>query len=303
MIFITQGSDPSIGLEVFFKSCLCLSQIQLNKFILFASKNLVEKTLSNINIPYSLNDDSIQLSNKKITTSWVSDQNPTMSSLKMALVSITKKDTLCTLPSDKASLSFNNKTCAGYTEYLRRRFNNNNLCMVFKGHKNTIGLLTDHIPLSNVPKLATSLVLEKTEVILKHEDFKNTKYFLFSGLNPHSGENGILGCEDNVIIEAIEKLKIKHPNKKFFGPIPSDTIWNNEHYYREDSFTFFVYHDQGLGLFKSENKFIGANITYGLDFVRMSVDHGTAPDIAYKNIADYMGCLFVLKTALKREGL
>jgi 4-hydroxythreonine-4-phosphate dehydrogenase len=62
-----------------------------------------------------------------------------------------------------------------------------------------------------------------------------------------------------------------------------------------------MYHDQGLGVFKTKNQLVGANITYGLDFVRMSVDHGTAPDIAYSNTADYRGCLFVVKEALKRE--
>lgn len=301
MIFVTQGSDPSIGLEVFFKSFLSIPREQTSHFKLFASKDITEKTLSCIKVPFKIDESELQVSNRKISVEWVSSNSPTLNSLKAALSIIKKVDTLITLPSDKKSFSQAGYNYTGYTQFFRHHFKNDHLCMVFKGKENTVGLITDHIPVHEVPNISKEDIINKTKTVLTSSDFKGTQSILFSGLNPHCGEEGLMGNEDQQITEAIKFLMQSYPERTFIGPVPADTIWKHPEFYKKESFTFFMYHDQGLGVFKTKNQLVGANITYGLDFVRMSVDHGTAPDIAYSNTADYRGCLFVVKEALKRE--
>ncbi len=301
MILVTQGSEPSIGLEVFFKSFLSIEKLHQSSFKLFASKNLVEKTLKSLKIPFSIMNHSLKLSSREIQCVWVDPKSPTLNSLLEALKVIKSTDTLITLPSDKKSFKQDGVDFSGYTQFFRHHFKKDDLCMVFKGRINTVGLITDHIPVKEIPSINSNLILKRVRTVLSSRDLKGTQYILFSGLNPHCGEDGLMGNEENEIEIAIKKLKSEYPNKNFIGPIPADTIWKHKYFYKNDSFTFFMSHDQGLGVFKTRNELIGANITYGLDFVRMSVDHGTAPDIAYKNCADYSGCLFVIKQALKRE--
>ncbi|TNF30672.1 MAG: hypothetical protein EP319_04430 [Deltaproteobacteria bacterium] len=301
MILVTQGSRPSIGLEVFFKSFLSIEKLYQSHFKLFACKSDVEKTLSSLNIPYSIEKDSLKLSTRSINTNWVEDSKPTLNSLLSALSEISSTDTLVTLPSDKKSFQHGETNYSGYTQFFRYHFKKENLCMVFKGRENSIGLITDHIALKDVPSISSELIIKRAQTMLESSLYKSTQSILFSGLNPHCGEDGLIGSEDSVVTEALHELEKAYPSKKFIGPLPADTIWKHDSFSKSDSFTFFMYHDQGLGVFKTKNKLIGANITLGLDFLRMSVDHGTAPDIAYKNSADYSGCLFVLKEAIKRE--
>jgi 4-hydroxythreonine-4-phosphate dehydrogenase len=301
MILVTQGSRPSIGLEVFFKSFLSIEKLYQSHFKLFACKSDVEKTLKIIKVPFSIEKNTLRISTRSLNTAWIDDSNPTLNSLLEALKEIRNEDTLITLPSDKKSFEINGNNFSGYTQFFRHHFQKNELCMTFKGRDNSIGLITDHIAVKDIPTISTELILERAYTVLNSIDYTSTQNILFSGINPHCGEDGLMGEEDTSVTEAIEILKSKYPKKNFFGPLSADTIWKNELFYKSDSFTFFMYHDQGLGVFKTKNQLIGANITLGLDFLRMSVDHGTAPDIAYKNSADYSGCLFVLKEAIKRE--
>lgn len=301
MIFVTQGSEPSIGLEVFFKSFLSIDRQHESLFKLFASKSIVQKTLKACNITFDIHDDSLKLGMRKILVNWVADSNPTLNSLHAALDSITEKDTLLTLPSDKKSFTTNGNNFSGYTQFFRHYFSKPELCMAFKGPENTVALITDHIPVNEVSKIDSILIESKVRTALNSPDFKGTQTILLSGLNPHCGEGGLIGNEDDEVLKAIESLKKEFSSKNLIGPVPADTIWKHPSFYKKETLTFFMYHDQGLGVFKTRNQLIGANITYGLDFTRMSVDHGTAPDIAYTNTADYRGCLFVVKEALKRE--
>ena len=133
------------------------------------------------------------------------------------------------------------------------------------------------------------------------DNFK--KYFfpfeevVFSGINPHAGENGILGDEEKHIKSAMTDLE-KHYGKIFTGPFSGDTL---HHHYLSDKNQLFVYmyHDQGLAQFKSQYGLIGLNITLGLPFLRLSVDHGTAFELYGKNKANISGMLFLLKQAFE----
>ena len=263
MILVTQGSDPSIGLEVFFKSFLSIPKYQTSHFKLFASKNLIEKSLHCMAIPFKMEEATLHISNRKISIEWVDSNNPTLNSLEAALRVIKKSDTLLTLPSDKKSFSSNGNNYSGYTQFFRHHFKNNNLCMVFRGKENTIGLITDHIPVRQISNISKTDIINKVKTVLSSDDFKGTQNILFSGLNPHCGENGLIGDEDQEIITAIEELKYYFPKVNFIGPVPADTIWKHPNFYMRDTFTFFMYHDQGLGVFKTKNQLVGANITYG----------------------------------------
>ena len=102
-----------------------------------------------------------------------------------------------------------------------------------------------------------------------------------------------MGNEENKIVKTIKYLKEIYPDIEFIGPIPGDSL----HIYRKSNDTLFVYsfHDQGLAKFKSENGFMGVKITFGLPFLRVSVDHGTSFNLYGKNTANYIGCLYLLK--------
>jgi 4-hydroxythreonine-4-phosphate dehydrogenase len=172
--------------------------------------------------------------------------------------------------------------------------------MTFKGLSQNVLLITDHIPLREVAlKIDSNLIKEKTRITL--ENFK--KYFysfdeiIFSGINPHAGENGILGNEEKHIVSAISDLT-KIYGDIFHGPFSGDTL---HHHLRKDKHQLMVYmsHDQGLAQFKAQYGLIGLNITLGLPFLRLSVDHGTAFDLYGKNKANISGMIYLFKQAFE----
>ena len=121
------------------------------------------------------------------------------------------------------------------------------------------------------------------------------KNILVAGLNPHAGEKGLIGHEDKEVEKAVKQLQDKD-NFNVSGPFPGDTILIE----RKDPKDMLVYlfHDQGLGIFKGTQGFIGSNITTGLPYPRFSPDHGTSFSLMGKNVADHRGCLFSLNQAL-----
>jgi 4-hydroxythreonine-4-phosphate dehydrogenase len=151
-----------------------------------------------------------------------------------------------------------------------------------------VALVTTHVPLSQVSRLITS---EKFEETLKtiHRDlihrFKiNNPVIFVAGLNPHAGENGVLGLEEiDILIPVINKLKLA--GMLIEGPFPADTLFTEKYIKKADCF-LAMYHDQGLSVFKHANFGLGVNVTLGLPIIRTSVDHGTAIDLAGKGTID-----------------
>ena len=149
--------------------------------------------------------------------------------------------------------------------------------------------LTIHVPLKNVPKLISKDLIEITISIAKKSLislFKVSKpRIVLTGLNPHSGENGDIGDEEEkIIIPAINEAK-KKQDCFLDGPISADTAFSSEK--RKDyDVVICMYHDQALIPIKTLDFFNGVNVTLGLDFIRTSPDHGTGFDIAGKNIAN-----------------
>jgi 4-hydroxythreonine-4-phosphate dehydrogenase len=219
--------------------------------------------------------------------------NQTIDSLLMAIRECKENDVLVTLPSSKDQFTVDNISLNGYTEFFRYFYKNIFLPMVFKSPNSNVLLITDHIPLSSVPlTVTTDLILTKINIAI--DGF--IKYFYpideiyYAGINPHAGEGGLIGNEE-LGLHLPKNLNIK-------GPLPGDTL----HFYQDlqkKQLFVYSYHDQALSKFKSENGVIGLNITFGLPFLRLSVDHGTAFNLYGKNTANISGMIYLLKEALR----
>ena len=203
-------------------------------------------------------------------------------------VDLILKDTsqgLVTAPIDKACAVAEGLKFPGHTDYLAARSKVDNVTMLLVGPRLRVGLATVHIPISSVAtELNTSVIVERAKLLTcaLREHFACEKPRIgILGLNPHAGENGILGNEESKIIDpAIAKLREwAGPGADFFGPMPADTAFFIHAEGRLDG-VLAMYHDQGLGPFKLLHFHDGVNMTLGLPFIRTSPDHGTARDIA-----------------------
>lgn len=199
-----------------------------------------------------------------------------------------KLDGLVTAPLNKNLVNSELLPFKGHTEYLAHELNNHNYLMLLVCDTLKIGLVTGHVPIKEVAlKLSTELILKKIKVMnesLKN-DFNCAKpRIAVLGLNPHSGDNGLIGTEEKAfIIPAIEAAQAE--GILAFGPYPADGFFGAKQYEKFDG-VLAMYHDQGLIPFKYFAFTDGVNYTAGLKMVRTSPDHGTAYDIAGKNKAD-----------------
>lgn len=298
MIYVTQGHESGIGLEIFLKSFLLLNKDERKDIRLVVDRNDYQKNLKDLGLNQILFSDLTIIENTKFSS--FSSTN----SLLTVLALIQENDLLITLPTSKDQLFLNNKNQAGYTEFFRTFYNNKNIAMTFKGIDQNILLITDHIPLKEVSSFITKdLIVNKINITLKN--FK--KYFssfdevIFAGINPHAGEGGVLGVEDKCIEEAITILE-KSYGKIFKGPYSGDVL-HSYHDKNINQLLVYMYHDQGLAQFKSRYGLIGLNITLGLPFLRLSVDHGTAFLLYGKNKANISGMLYLLRQAFEVQNV
>ena len=185
----------------------------------------------------------------------------------------------------------------GHTEFLAKTAGIKNVIMFFWSENLKVALFTIHIPLRDVFRhLQRDKII--TYIRLLHGEltrlFKNPFYYLVSGLNPHAGEDGFMGTEEqDIIIPAIRELQAE---MNIEGPYPPDTIFLKARD-RKDSVVISWYHDQGLIAFKLLNFHNGVNVTLGLPYIRTSPDHGTAFDIAGKNSANPSSMIQAIRLA------
>ena len=194
---------------------------------------------------------------------------------------------MVTAPVQKSVINDAGIPFTGHTEYLAERASSQ-VVMMLVGGGMRVALATTHLPLSEVPAALTTETLRRTLGIV-HSDLRNRfkiarPRILVAGLNPHSGEAGHLGHEDaDIIAPAIAAAAADGIAAS--GPVPADTLFVPERLKSADC-VLAMYHDQGLPVLKYASFGRGVNVTLGLPFVRTSVDHGTALDIAGKGIAD-----------------
>ncbi|RPI17668.1 MAG: 4-hydroxythreonine-4-phosphate dehydrogenase PdxA [Ignavibacteriae bacterium] len=210
-------------------------------------------------------------------------------------------DAIVTAPISKNALNLGGFKYAGHTEMLTELDNPISSAMVMISDKLKIGFATTHPPLDKVAGLITKKLMEekiRTCFYSMKNDFgiEEPKIGVLS-LNPHAGEHGQIGNEEiKVITPVLEKLKETFKTSSLDGPFSSDAYFGNKTYERYDM-TFALYHDQGFIPFKMIAGLKGVNYTAGLSFVRTSPDHGTAFDIAGKNIADPASIIEAIKAA------
>jgi 4-hydroxythreonine-4-phosphate dehydrogenase len=302
MIYVSQGHECGIGIEVYIKSALLLNERERSSLTLMVHKESLQKNLEQLFSSFEIKKDSFSVCGAHFNVQLFDNftHSPSDESLKLSISSCNEKDILFTLPTSKDQLFVNNQMVSGHTEYFRKFFKNENISMCFQGPKNKVLLATDHLPLQDVPKAINSDVIKrKIEYTLEY--FKDISKVIITGLNPHAGENGLLGTEESKIEVALKELKEAFPKINFVGPIPSDTVFSFNDETNENELLVYMYHDQGLNYFKERNRLLGVNISLGLPFNRISVDHGTAFSLFGKNTANYMGCLYALKETIKRH--
>ena len=198
-------------------------------------------------------------------------------------------DVLLTAPINKHAIQSDKFDFPGHTEYLERRLGNGQKAlMILLNDTLRVALVSGHVPVSKVSSVVTKeTILEKLQIFEQslRQDFCVVKpRIAVLALNPHAGDDGLLGTEEIEIIKpAIQEANAK--GMLCFGPYPADGFFGTGHYRQFDG-VLAMYHDQGLAPFKAIAMEDGVNYTAGLPVVRTSPDHGTAYDIAGQNRAD-----------------
>jgi 4-hydroxythreonine-4-phosphate dehydrogenase len=207
-------------------------------------------------------------------------------------------DAMVTAPVQKSVINDAGIAFTGHTEFLAEKARADHVVMMLVGGGLRVALATTHLPLSEVPRAITREVIVKTLRVLDHDlrmRFRISKpRILVAGLNPHSGESGHLGTEDLRVISPA----IKESGVDAIGPIPADTLFVPERLKQADA-VLAMYHDQGLPVLKYASFGRGVNVTLGLPFVRTSVDHGTALDLAGTGKADPGSLIEAVKLAIE----
>ena len=201
-----------------------------------------------------------------------------------------KIDALVTGPINKSNIQSDKFNFPGQTEFITKVSGGKDSLMMMVGENLKVGLVTTHLPIKEVANQITEKNLtSKLKMLIDSLklDFGITKpKVAILGLNPHAGDDGLLGNEEkDIIIPVIEEFKRK--GHLTYGPYPSDGFFGVAQYVNFDGI-LAMYHDQGLIAFKTLSFEIGVNFTAGLEIIRTSPDHGTAFNLAGKNTASEM---------------
>ncbi|MEJ7626328.1 MAG: 4-hydroxythreonine-4-phosphate dehydrogenase PdxA [Ferruginibacter sp.] len=307
LLGFTCGDLNGIGIELIIKTLGDNRILDLCTPVIFANNKLINfyrKSLPDINFSFSIVKDSSKINSKQINVynCWEEDIAITPGILneqggKYAIVSLLiatealkagKLDGLITAPIHKKNIQSDAFNYTGHTPFLKEFFGAKDVAMMLVAENMRIALLTEHVPVKDVAAFVTrEAILNKLSVIhqsLKRDFNINKPRIAVLALNPHAGDEGLIGSEEEDIIKPAIK-EAKQNNIFCFGPYPADAFFARGQYQKFDA-VLALYHDQGLIPFKSLSLGEGVNYTAGLNVVRTSPDHGVAFDIAGKGIAD-----------------
>ena len=308
VIGFTCGDLNGIGIELIIKALTDHRILEMCVPVVFASNksiNFYRKSLPDINFAYNSTKEFNKLSHKQINVfnCWEEEVaiNPgilneiggkyALLSLQQAVKALKDKniDALVTAPIHKKNIQSAEFDYSGHTPYLKAEFGVPDVVMLMVADNMRIGLVTEHVPVSEIAKHITKEnIVSKLKIINSslQKDFGIDKpRIAVLGLNPHSGDEGLIGNEEETIIKpAIKEAKQSH-NILVFGAYSADAFFARGQYEKFDA-VLAMYHDQGLIPFKSLAIGEGVNYTAGLNAVRTSPDHGVAFDIAGKGKAD-----------------
>ena len=319
-VAITHGDINGIGYEVILKALSDTRMLELCAPVIYGAakvaayyKRILELNQIHINTIATAENilpDKINLINCVGDDIKVEVGKPTEAAgiaayqaLEAAVTDIRKGlvDVIVTAPINKHTIHSEQFNFPGHTEYLQDRLGDGDTpLMILMNDKMRVALVTMHIPVSEISRQLTQEAIQTKLAIFRksiREDFaiEEPRIAVLS-LNPHAGDDGLLGSEETeIIIPAIEESRKN--GIMAFGPYPSDGFFGAATYTHFDG-VLAMYHDQGLAPFKTISMDDGVNYTAGLPFVRTSPDHGTAYDIAGKNVASENSMRQAIYTAI-----
>ena len=316
-IFVSLGDPSGIGPEVFIKAINDQRLRQhLSKIILVSSPKVIEGAISALDVKQKINPisdvneaqpDSVNLINIDGCQDFVLGK-PTFNNSSFIIeclstaadLALKNSSSLVTGPLNKSIIQKHIQNFTGHTEFLKKKFNANEVLMYMTNGNLHLGITTTHVPLRVVPNVISRDLIKNKYKLLHHgliDIFKlaNPKIAVL-GINPHAGEFGTIGDEEqNVIMPAIDELQ--HEGYDANGPISADTVFTQTKY----DAVLSMYHDQALPVLKAIDFNKTVNITLGLPFLRVSVDHGTAEDIAKDYSANYDSMMEALLISIARN--
>ena len=302
---ISVGDINGIGIEIILKSFGDKRMLDFCTPVIFASSKLISnyKKATEINVPFNGVKEISKVLDGKINvvqcwneTAKLELGRATEEGGKFALKSLEaatnalvegEVDVLVTAPINKDNIQSDEFKFPGHTEYLEANIEGKSLMILMKDTLR-IGLITGHIPISKIAESINPEIIKEKVSIMYHslkQDFAIDKpKIAVLGLNPHCGDHGVIGKEDDEIIVPTLK-EIQEEGKLVFGPYAADSFFGSGNYKNFDGI-LAMYHDQGLAPFKTLAFGGGVNFTAGLEKVRTSPDHGTAYELAGKNEAN-----------------
>lgn len=306
VIGISLGDFNGVGPEVVIKALADKRMLNMMTPVIFGSSKVVSFYRKNLNLEDSFNFmtikslDEIAYGKVNVINCWqqvVVDAGKVTNeageaawlSLKEATQALKDDytDAIVTAPINKHNIQNEEFKFAGHTEFFAQTFEAKDMLMMMVHDQLRVGVATGHIPLSEVSNhLTRDLIRRKLKVMEESLklDFGILKpKIAVLGLNPHAGEDGLLGSEEQEIIKPVIQ-ELKEEGKLIFGPFPADGFFGVNMHRKYDGI-LAMYHDQGLVAFKTMAFEQGVNFTAGLPVVRTSPDHGTAYDIAGKGEA------------------
>jgi len=304
---ITVGDINGIGLEVILKALshkkvldICVPVIYGSSKVVSYHKNIV--SLDEVTFYSQRNAERLHFEKINVVNVWNDNVNITLGratdlggkyaqmSLDAAVADLKAGliDALITAPIHKKSMQMAGFGHVGHTEYLTQELKSSNSLMILASGRLRVGLVTAHIPLKDVATTITKeAIIGKLQIFsesLRIDYGLERPLIAVLGLNPHAGEEGMLGDEEEKIIRPAV-VECKKKGMMAFGPFPADGFFGSGQFHKFDGI-LAMYHDQGLIPFKALTFGSGVNFTAGLPAIRTSPDHGTAFDLAGKNEAD-----------------
>jgi 4-hydroxythreonine-4-phosphate dehydrogenase len=297
VIAISVGDLNGVGIEIALKAHAEISEICQPIYCINAAMLNQAVKLLNTAVPddFKLNAVDGEFTIKPGTVAKESGLYSYHSFMSAVNLSEDKKaDAVVTLPIHKEAWMMAGLEYKGHTDLLRKHFDKEAI-MMLGCPEMFVALFTEHIPLKEV---AGSIKYKKLkQFFLDLHNSLQTQQIAVLGLNPHAGDNGVLGNEELIITKAIKSANKKIGFEQFFGPVVPDVAFAP--YFRKN-YNYFVamYHDQGLAPLKALYFDESVNISLNLPIIRTSVDHGTAFDIAYKDLAKTLSYVNAVKSAI-----
>jgi len=316
-LVITSGEPAGIGPDLVIKLAQQDWPVEL---VVIADKQLIAERAKQLNVPVEIidYDSSVEAKPSQAQQMLIegiktaenveaghlnpANANYVIKMLKRAIQGCMNKEFsgMVTGPIHKGVINEAGVPFTGHTELLAEDSNTDQVVMMLATPGLRVALATTHLPLADVPKAITKPLLRDifniTDHALRNQFGIEQPRILVAGLNPHAGENGHMGREE---IDTIEPVMHEFKDSmNLMGPLPADTLFTPKYLAQADA-VLAMYHDQGLPVLKHMGFGNAVNITLGLPFIRTSVDHGTALDLAATGKADTGSFIYAIEVALE----